>query len=782
LEAPDDPDSKLPIVQFSIAIYYAEKTEGKMKLDICKLGDPFACCSVKYKCFDSPYAGVKFEPIEGTIEFKEKEPTKSIYVPIIDTKDAFDSSREFTLALSDPVGCTLGLYLKNCRVKIVERSVFPTPRFNMKLRDEEIDAHWKSETSFSLLVECFKFLKGHCPNAYKLVVFNFVENTYTMLSVFVMQILVDYLDNPKSQGDPDAFQYLLRYSLLLIIPNPILHIFDFKKSYWGIMTLPRRVLQENLICKFLNYEENLRADFSSQLFIHCVLQDVPELVLQGFRNFFVLADCASMMLLLVVYSVGTAFLGVGVQYALAVGTIIGMNGLIYPTVMLLFISKRKKIARAMQDVQEQREIALINEVGDMVAHYRSIADFFRRPKVAKQIEDRVIDFNAAVADVLAVRTNNEYCPKWISLTIMSIYIIGGGALVGQGYLGVGTYLALLRVTTITGESFTKAFKAYLMMYDAFLPLWRIRRFMNTSTDLPKREAANRIRRQKGEELRTEQRSKMTKEQLQSGIPVVDFLQISLEDVGFQFAGSDAPLLKNISVTFQQGNLIGIMGPPSSGKGTFLELLGGVLELEQGTMFIPPHLRVLHVSRQAYVIAGTVADNLFFGVTGVPGQAQRPEELDQAQRDRGFRICQRLRFPKRLMDMATNYQGRGMDLGLALSRTDKKLIHLARAFIYNPEVIVIHTPGMYFDKENKARVIQLLKEFVRQRGVEMDPATRLRRRPRTCIFSTYDISDMTFVDQMLTLNKHGKLMKQQNGFMNAFPNALQEQLAEMQKKL
>jgi hypothetical protein len=74
-----------------------------------------------------------------------------------------------------------------------------------------------------------------------------------------------------------------------------------------------------------------------------------------------------------------------------------------------------------------------------------------------------------------------------------------------------------------------------------------------------------------------------------------------------------------------------------------------------------------------------------------------------------------------------------------------LIHLARALIYNPEVIVVHTPGMYFDYEQRQLVVEVLQDFVKERGIEMEKATRRSRRLRTCIFTSDDTSHIDVAD-------------------------------------
>ena len=50
-------------------------------------------------------------------------------------------------------------------------------------------------------------------------------------------------------------------------------------------------------------------------------------------------------------------------------------------------------------------------------------------------------------------------------------------------------------------------------------------------------------------------------------------------------------------------------------------------------------------------------------------------------------------------------------------------------------------GMYAcSRSVRAQVLDLLREFVDNRGVEVDPAARSQRRPRTCFFSSAEPRD------------------------------------------
>ena len=55
----------------------------------------------------------------------------------------------------------------------------------------------------------------------------------------------------------------------------------------------------------------------------------------------------------------------------------------------------------------------------------------------------------------------------------------------------------------------------------------------------------------------------------------------------------------------------------------------------------------------------------------------------------------------------------------LPRSDRALLSLARALIANPEVLVIHTPGIFFGAVRRDLVMRVLREYVDERGVAMD---------------------------------------------------------------
>ena len=68
------------------------------------------------------------------------------------------------------------------------------------------------------------------------------------------------------------------------------------------------------------------------------------------------------------------------------------------------------------------------------------------------------------------------------------------------------------------------------------------------------------------------------------------------DVDFEFDGTHSGFcLKGLTATIFQGTLVAVCGPGDAGKKTLFHLLGHVITPTRGLYFVPPHLRVLHVS-------------------------------------------------------------------------------------------------------------------------------------------------------------------------------------------
>merc|ERR1712151_371802 len=88
--------------------------------------------------------------------------------------------------------------------------------------------------------------------------------------------------------------------------------------------------------------------------------------------------------------------------------------------------------------------------------------------------------------------------------------------------------------------------------------------------------------------------------------------------------------------------------------------------------------------------------------------------------------------------------------LKLSYTEQVKIHLARALIMNPEVMVLQRPLHHFDSDKQQEILDVIKDHRDNRGVGMDPSTRGQRRPRTVFYTSESEELAKRADEMWTL--------------------------------
>lgn len=276
------------------------------------------------------------------------------------------------------------------------------------------------------------------------------------------------------------------------------------------------------------------------------------------------------------------------------------------------------------------------------------------------------------------------------------------------------------------------------------PLQRVTLMLNSETNLRTLKRVNRERRKQTGALReairelskdpdgnetkmsekTERRITIERGSVKStatlstlGCLPTDLLPIKLTRVSVGYKPSD-PVLQHISVVIPQGSLVAVVGPHGHGKATFLRLLAGQLLPQKGEVFIATHLRVLQVHQDPMVLDLTLFENLTFGEKG-------------ADRERVVRIMRRLDLDRLVAEL---------DEPLSVwinhsTSTEITAIHLARALVANPEVLVLHRPLLNFDDTSRAKILEILHDYVESRGVELPEAELAKRRLRTCIMST-----------------------------------------------
>ena len=175
-----------------------------------------------------------------------------------------------------------------------------------------------------------------------------------------------------------------------------------------------------------------------------------------------------------------------------------------------------------------------------------------------------------------------------------------------------------------------------------------------------------------------------------------------------------PVLENVHLTVEAGEVIVVVGENGSGKSTLVNLLPRYYDPEQGAVLIDGidirdiRLRDLRaqigvVTQETLLFDETIYENIRYGKP----DASR-EEIEEAAR--------RAHVTAFLKNMPDGFQTRVGDKGGRLSGGQRQRIALARAILRDPPIMILDEATSAIDAQSERLIHQTLREFAHGRTV------------------------------------------------------------------
>mmetsp|Transcript_28839 Transcript_28839/g.85691 ORF Transcript_28839/g.85691 Transcript_28839/m.85691 type:complete len:574 (-) Transcript_28839:8-1729(-) len=554
----------------------------------------------------------------------------------------------------------------------------------------------------------------------------------------VLAIKTETLIGGSKQGS------LIWLAALNVVFFALLYILDQRKHTWKVGGRSRSMLQQSLLRKFLNYDDQSRNEVDQGSLVMAMTRDSVNSVKDGYLNVIKLVRAIGQIVMIMVFQV-TCPPMFGRQYRLA--TMI-LPLVLFSILLVGFLKMRWRKTTQVFTEMNTREDDLVDYVNGTAANYRLIADYNQRGKYVDRFSECISGLNKAIEVNSVVNGENLYFPQWVTAVLVSAYFIIGGTAVKDPNdpnsvgTSLGVFLSDIAVFTQIGLAAGVIYQCLLEMVTVFPPLERVTTLANLATDVKARGQISEWNRKTTRERRATLIGKGDDRRLP-----IDLLPIRVKD--FEILGCNQSLTRKGLMEVRQGNLVALVGKRGQGKATTLKMLSCVLlpQMTEGDkgpgIFMPSHLRVLHLSLQPLFFNGTLYENLTFGV--------KPGHPD-GNRSRVVAICRHLRIPEATISLISTEDAFPWDS--FLSQTQKQALCLARAFITNPEVLCIHKPTQVFDPESALNVMRILRTFVTFKGVEMDASTWHLRRLRTCMFTSTDRMNVALADQVIHISNEG----------------------------
>jgi ATP-binding cassette subfamily B protein len=169
--------------------------------------------------------------------------------------------------------------------------------------------------------------------------------------------------------------------------------------------------------------------------------------------------------------------------------------------------------------------------------------------------------------------------------------------------------------------------------------------------------------------------------------------IQLTDVGFTHEQSDLASLHGIELALPFGTITALVGPTGSGKSTLTDVVVGLVPATSGTVALAPGPRSI-VFQEAFLIAGTVRDNVVFGNHAADDEVWLALHIAAADD-----------FVRALPSGLDTVVG---ERGVSLSGGQRQRVALARALVRHPSILVLDDTTSALDPATEEAILDRLR--------------------------------------------------------------------------
>lgn len=184
-------------------------------------------------------------------------------------------------------------------------------------------------------------------------------------------------------------------------------------------------------------------------------------------------------------------------------------------------------------------------------------------------------------------------------------------------------------------------------------------------------------------------------------------EIQVENVRFKYPNTDTFKMSIPRLTLNTENFIAVVGPSGGGKSTFIDLLLGVIDPDEGKIQISKHAPqelirrwpgiIGYVPQEVQVINGSILENLLFGISKA--------DVSDTEVLRSIQLASLTTFIDSLPDGLETRIGNS---GQSISGGQKQRLGIARALVTRPRFLVLDEATSALDASTEAEVSESLE--------------------------------------------------------------------------
>ena len=424
-----------------------------------------------------------------------------------------------------------------------------------------------------------------------------------------------------------------------------------------------------------------------------------------------LQDMVGYGLMIILYAGGMIAFVIPVMFLISWE--ISLAGMI-PIVIMTFGTY--KVSQPLETkVDEARDAIseLSNEVLETVEGIRVIRAYSKKDQLSSRFAKKTAALSARWNDIARYRA--LYMPMYsLMLGLSTVLILGSGLyFMEAGQVSLGQVVALQLYVVSLVEPFAMLSDFILVYQTGKTSFGKLQELIETGDDME-----------------------------EDGRKDLDHLrEICLEDYSFSYAQASQPSLKDISLTLKAGQTLGIVGKTGAGKTSLVRQFLRQYPVGEGnftingrpiTDYSRKSLEALvgYVPQEHVLFSRTVWENIAMGKV----QAEQ-EEIKQA--------IATAAFEEDVERMADGLETTIGERGVSISGGQKQRISIARAFIREPELLILDDSLSAVDARTERQIIQNIQQ---------------ERAGKTNIIVTHRLSAVHHADWVLVLDE-GRIIEE-----------------------
>ncbi|HEL1972246.1 TPA: ABC transporter ATP-binding protein [Streptococcus suis] len=384
--------------------------------------------------------------------------------------------------------------------------------------------------------------------------------------------------------------------------------------------------------------------------------------------------------------------------------------MIFMAVAFFFIGRKQDLAI---DANREAVAQLNNEVLEVVEGIRVTRAYSKKAAQKAQFQGRTKELADGGDRITSLQSlYNPLATVGLGLSTILVLVLGAGA-VKSGQLSLGQVIALQLYVSSLLEPFWTLADFILVYQTGKTSFEKLQELIETGDDL----------------------------EVDGSVEIAELDSISFKNYNFSYPQSDRPSLQEINWTLKAGQTVGIVGKTGSGKTSLVRQLLRQYPVGQGE-FLVNHQSVLafkrssleqkigYVPQEHILFSKSVGENIAFG--------KRDSSLEEIEA-----AIATAAFSQDLERMSHGLDTMIGERGVSISGGQKQRISIARAFLREPDLLILDDSLSAVDARTEGQIIQNIQK---------------ERAGKTNVIVTHRLSAVNHADWVLVLDE-GRIVEE-----------------------